>query len=161
MMIFCARATRGIRRPSPGLMARLGVPVSWRVRMLRTVEAQSAPISEERTSESGGIICRFARRPQWGQHGRHSMREKQASFEGSIRMDDCGTIPVVEGEVRFNGMVTVREVLLPLSKALSPSFPGSKTHGLGPDGRLSACRATRCHSDRGDERFNDDQRPED
>jgi hypothetical protein len=26
-MIFCARATRGLQRPSHGLMARLGVPV--------------------------------------------------------------------------------------------------------------------------------------
>jgi hypothetical protein len=123
MMIFCARATRGIRRPSPGLMARLGVPVSGRVRKLRTVEAQSAPISEERTSEPGGIICRFARRPQWGQHGRHSMREKQASLEGSMRMDDCGTMPVVEGTALLIGMVPLREVLLPLSRALGLSFP--------------------------------------
>ena len=29
-MIFCARATRGLRRPSPGLMARLGVLVGGR-----------------------------------------------------------------------------------------------------------------------------------
>ena len=43
-MIFCARATRGLRRPSPGLMARLGVPVGGRVRKLRAVEDQSAPI---------------------------------------------------------------------------------------------------------------------
>ena len=32
LMIFCARATRGLRRPSLGLMARLGVPVGGRVR---------------------------------------------------------------------------------------------------------------------------------
>jgi hypothetical protein len=44
LMIFCARATRGLRRPSPGLMARLGVPVGGRVRKLRAVENQSAPI---------------------------------------------------------------------------------------------------------------------
>ena len=55
-MIFCARATRGLRRPSPGLMARLGVTVGGRVRKLRAVEDQSAPIPEERTSELGGII---------------------------------------------------------------------------------------------------------
>jgi hypothetical protein len=30
-MIFCARATRGLRRPSLGLMAHLGVPVGGRV----------------------------------------------------------------------------------------------------------------------------------
>ena len=53
-MIFCARATRGLRRPSSGLMARLGVPVGGRVRKLRAVEDQSAPIPEEITSELGG-----------------------------------------------------------------------------------------------------------
>ena len=36
-----------IRRPSPGLMARLGVPVGGRVRKLRAVEDQSAPIPED------------------------------------------------------------------------------------------------------------------
>jgi hypothetical protein len=53
-MIFCARATRGRGLPSPGLMARLGVPVGGRVRKLRAVEDQSAPIPEEITSELGG-----------------------------------------------------------------------------------------------------------
>jgi hypothetical protein len=56
-MIFCARATRGrpstqlgtlslskADSPRPGLMARLGVPVGGRVRKLRAVEDQSAPI---------------------------------------------------------------------------------------------------------------------
>ncbi len=57
LMIFCARATRGFRKPSPGLMARLGVPVGGRVRKLRAVEDQSTSIPEERTSELGGIIC--------------------------------------------------------------------------------------------------------
>ena len=55
-MIFCARATRGRRRPSPGLMARLGVPVGGRVKKLRAVEDHSAPIPEEVTSELGGSI---------------------------------------------------------------------------------------------------------
>jgi len=50
-MIFCARATRGLRRPSLGLMARLGVPVGGWVRKLRAVEDQSTTIPEERTSE--------------------------------------------------------------------------------------------------------------
>ncbi len=54
--ISCARATRGLRRPSPGVMARLGVPVGGRVRKLRAVEDQSAPIPEERTSKLGGSI---------------------------------------------------------------------------------------------------------
>ena len=54
LMIFCARATRGLRRPSPGLTARLGVPMGGRVRKLRAVEDQSAPIPEEITSKLGG-----------------------------------------------------------------------------------------------------------
>ena len=45
-----------IGRPSPGLMARLGVPVGGRVRKLRAVEDQSAPIPEEIASELGRII---------------------------------------------------------------------------------------------------------
>ena len=53
-MVFCARATRGRGLPSPGLMARLGVPVGGRVKKLRAVEDQSAPIPEEKTSELGG-----------------------------------------------------------------------------------------------------------
>ena len=52
-MIFCARATRGRGLPSPGLMARLGVPVGGRVRMSRAVEDQSALIPGERTSKLG------------------------------------------------------------------------------------------------------------
>ncbi len=61
-MIFCARATRGLRRLSPGLMARLGVPVGGRVRKLRAEEDPSAPIPEEKTSELGRMICRLIRR---------------------------------------------------------------------------------------------------
>ena len=56
LMIFCARATLGLRRPSPGLMTRLGVPVGGRVRTLRAIEDQSGPILEERTGKLGGII---------------------------------------------------------------------------------------------------------
>ena len=55
-MILCARATRGRGLPSLGLMARLGVPMGGRVRRLRAVEDQSAPIPGEKTSELGGII---------------------------------------------------------------------------------------------------------
>ena len=89
----------------------------------------------------------------------------------------CGTIPVVEGDARLNGMVVLRDVFLPLSRARGMRFLGSTTHawgyddenkflsplnsGLGPDGRLSACRATRFHRDSSDERFDDDQWPED
>ena len=45
-MIFCARATRGRGLPSPGLMARLGVPAGGRVEKLRAMEDQSASIPE-------------------------------------------------------------------------------------------------------------------
>ena len=70
-MIFCARATRGRGLPSLGLMARPGksiakqseggagekyLPVGGRVRKLRAVEDQSAPIPGERTSKLGGSI---------------------------------------------------------------------------------------------------------
>ena len=54
----------GIRRPSPGLMARLGVPVGGRVRKLRAVEDQLTPIPEEITSKLGGSIWKLVRRPQ-------------------------------------------------------------------------------------------------
>jgi hypothetical protein len=52
---------RGLRRPSPGLMARLGVPVGGRVKKLRAVEDPSAPIPEEMTSELGRITFRKSR----------------------------------------------------------------------------------------------------
>jgi len=71
LMIFCARATRGLRRPSSWLMACPGksiakqsegragekyLSVGGQVRKLRAVEDQSASISEEITSEHGRII---------------------------------------------------------------------------------------------------------
>ncbi len=49
----CACATRGLRRPSFGLKARLGAPGLGGVRKLRAVEDQSAPIPEEITSKLG------------------------------------------------------------------------------------------------------------
>ena len=55
-MIFCARATRGVRNPSLGLLARLGMPMGGRGESLRAVEDQSAPIPVERTSQPGRII---------------------------------------------------------------------------------------------------------
>ncbi len=61
LIVFCARATRGLRRPSLGLMARLGVPVGGRVRRLRAVEDQSAPIPREKTSKLGGHVYRSMR----------------------------------------------------------------------------------------------------
>jgi hypothetical protein len=61
-MIFCARATPGRGGPSPGLMARLGVPVGWRVRKLRAVEDHSAPISGETTSERGRSLSHILKK---------------------------------------------------------------------------------------------------
>jgi hypothetical protein len=62
LMIFCARATRGRGLPSVGLMARLGVPVGGRVRMLRAVEDQSAPtLKRYRASLEGTFISFDAR----------------------------------------------------------------------------------------------------
>ena len=51
-----ARATRGRGLPSHGKMARLGVPVSGRVRKLHAVEDQSAPfLKRERASLEGSF----------------------------------------------------------------------------------------------------------
>ena len=89
-----------------------------------------------------------------------------------------GTIPVLEGDARLNGMGMVCDVLLPLSRARGMrvllfnnrcewGYDDENTilspldTGLGTDDRLSGCRATRFHRDSGDERFNDDQWPED
>ena len=57
-MIFCARATRGLRRPSRGLMARLGVPVGGRVRKSRAVEDQSAPNPRRENKRAGREMAR-------------------------------------------------------------------------------------------------------
>ena len=70
LMIFCARATRGRGLPSPGLMARLGVPVGGRVEKLRAVEDQSAPIPEEKRAslegdgETAGMVSVLAEPPR-------------------------------------------------------------------------------------------------
>ena len=45
-MVSCARATRGLRRPSFGLMARLGVPVGGRVRKFAQWGPSSQPSGE-------------------------------------------------------------------------------------------------------------------
>ena len=69
-MIFCARATRGRRLPSLGLMARLRVPVGGRVRKLRAVEDQSGPIpgkvraSLEGECETAGVVSMLAEPPR-------------------------------------------------------------------------------------------------
>ena len=51
-----SREVKRIGGPSLGLMARLGVTAGGRVRKLRAVEDQSAPIPEETTNELGRII---------------------------------------------------------------------------------------------------------
>jgi hypothetical protein len=101
-MIFCARATRGLRRPS--LDARSGRSISphpWRdnegsfERGERV--ARCPPCSQNAHDERGGmapvlIPCSrnahdqnvLVRRPQWDQYGCHSRREKRASSEGSF-----------------------------------------------------------------------------
>ncbi len=53
--LLCSRNARS-RKPSLGLMARLGVPVGGRVRKLRAVEDQSAPIPKEISSKLGGSM---------------------------------------------------------------------------------------------------------
>jgi hypothetical protein len=54
LTIFCARATRGLRRPSHGLMVRLGVPVGGLGEKVARSGRSLSPIPEERTSELGG-----------------------------------------------------------------------------------------------------------
>jgi hypothetical protein len=62
LMISCARATRGLRRPS--LDAR------------SAVRDLSAPIPRETTSKLGESICNLARRPHVDQHGCPSKKRK-------------------------------------------------------------------------------------
>ena len=77
-MIFCARATRGRRRPSLGLMARRGksiakqsegragekyLPVGGRVRKLRAVGDQSSPPSSEMIEELWSLDARNGDQP--------------------------------------------------------------------------------------------------
>jgi len=71
LLISCARATRGRGRPSPGLMARPGksiakqsegragekyLPVGGRVRKLRAVGDQSAPVPERKRASLEGPL---------------------------------------------------------------------------------------------------------
>ena len=57
-----------IDRPSPGLMARLGVPLGGRVRKPRAVEDQSAPILREKRASLEGACISFDARSR-GQPG--------------------------------------------------------------------------------------------
>ena len=52
-MLSCARAMRGLRSPSLGLLARLGVPVGGRVRKPRTVGDSLARPQEGRWKSGG------------------------------------------------------------------------------------------------------------
>jgi hypothetical protein len=60
--VSCARATRGLRKPSPGLLARLGVPVGGRVRKSRAVGDQSGHPFGKMTSRIGRNIAGAAPR---------------------------------------------------------------------------------------------------
>jgi hypothetical protein len=53
---------KSIAKQSEGRAGEKYLPVGGRVRKLRAVEDQSAPIPEEITSELGGIICSLVRR---------------------------------------------------------------------------------------------------
>jgi hypothetical protein len=76
-----ARTTRGRGLPSLGLMARLGVPVGGRVKKLRAVEDQSAPISEEITSELGRSIY-IVRRAQ-SRIDQATLENERGKWEGA------------------------------------------------------------------------------
>ncbi len=62
-MVSCARATRGLRRPSDGLMARLGVPVGGRVRKLRAVGDHLARPQGRRLKSGGRSTCAVGNLP--------------------------------------------------------------------------------------------------
>jgi len=79
-------------------MARLGVPVGGRVRKLRAVDDQSAPIPKERMSESG---------MQWRPSGvgldQCSIRPTHSAFRGGARHCVVPTAKVLEvRELRFS-----------------------------------------------------------
>jgi hypothetical protein len=57
-LVSRARATRGLRRPSPGLMARLGVPVGRRVRQLCAVGDQTGRPPGEKGYKLGRGVAR-------------------------------------------------------------------------------------------------------
>ena len=65
-------ATRGLRRPSPGLLARLGVPVGGRVRKLRAVGDQSDLIPLSQTLPEKLNVSVF--RPPVTKSGQHAIR---------------------------------------------------------------------------------------
>ena len=104
-MIFFARATRGLRRPSLGLMARLGVPVGGRVRKLRAVEDQSAPIPEEIASERGGRV-----RDSWpGFCARRAPTVKRWSLDASIG-DHIPAVSLDRGKEKVNHSFGARSI---------------------------------------------------
>ena len=92
-------------RPSLGLLARLGVPVGGRVRTLRAVEDQSAPIPKimgdlgKKGRIPALVLCSRSARPEKGlvrrphvdQHGCPS-KSGNASELGGIKMADGPSI---------------------------------------------------------------------
>jgi len=79
-----ARHGKSIAKQSEGRAGEKYLPVGGRVRKLRAVEDQSAPIPEKITSEIGRIICSLVRRPHVDQHGCPSNREKANELGGII-----------------------------------------------------------------------------
>ena len=59
-----AHPGKSIAKQSEGRAGEKYLPVGGRVRRLRAMEDQPAPIPEEITSGLGGIMCHLARRPQ-------------------------------------------------------------------------------------------------
>ena len=66
------------------------------------------------------LVNKHVNRSRDGQEDRYDMVRPSVM---KIMNWHCGTIPVAEGHGRLNGVVMVREVLLPLSRALGLSFP--------------------------------------
>ena len=62
LLISLARATRGLKRPSPGLMARLGMPVGGAgEKIARSWRPSRPPSHEEKSSElCRRVVCGMA-----------------------------------------------------------------------------------------------------
>jgi hypothetical protein len=90
-----------IGRPSPGLMARLGVTMGGWVRKLRAVEDQSAPIPRERTSKLGRTIvvarCGLADSLFEQPAGYLSVRSSETVGAGLRRTDEDYVVPFSRG----------------------------------------------------------------
>jgi hypothetical protein len=90
--ILLARRTRTIGMCSFDARTRgstrLPLRMKQGIEMTHAVEDQSALIPEERTSEFGGIICNFVRRPHGDQHRRPSKRGTASDLGRIIEKDE-------------------------------------------------------------------------